>query len=170
MSVRDARTDEAGQVVALVLEAYEEFGDFVTPEFQAIFRADAADVESRAPFTDLIVAESDGTIVGAVTFYRDGSGYGEGWPRGWAALRLLAVAPSVRGHGIGRALTTECVRRAEAGGCPAIGLHTTRFMKDARRLYEGMGFQRVPELDVEYAPNFPVMGYLLRFESGSSGP
>ena len=169
VSVRDARADEAGQVVALILEAYEEFGDFVTPDFLEMFRADAANVEGRAPFTDLIVADRNRTLLGTVTFYRDGSGYSDGWPSAWAALRLLAVAPSARGLGIGRALTAECVRRAESGGCPAIGLHTTRFMEDARRLYESMGFQRLPELDFEYAPDFPVMGYLLRFESGSQG-
>lgn len=169
MSVRDARADEAGQVVALILEAYEEFADFVTPGFLEMFREDAANIEGRAPFTDLIVADRNGTLVGAVTFYRDGSGYGDGWPSGWGALRLLAVAPLARGFGIGRALTAECVRRAESGGCSAIGLHTTTFMEDARRLYEGMGFQRVPELDFEFAPDFPVMGYLLQFESGSSG-
>lgn len=169
MLVRDARADEAGQVVALVLEAYEEFRDFVTPAFREMYTADAANIEGRVPFTDLIVADHSGTLVGAVTFYRDGSGYGDGWPHGWAAIRLLAVAPSARRLGIGRALTADCIRRAEAGGCQGIGLHTTTFMKDALRLYEGMGFQRLPELDFDYAPDFPVLGFLLRFGSGSPG-
>jgi ribosomal protein S18 acetylase RimI-like enzyme len=164
VSVRDARADENGHVASVILEAYGEFADSVTPEFQEMFRADAANVEGRAPFTDLIVADRDGELVGTATLFRDGTGYGDGWPTGWAAIRLLAVAPEARGLGIGRALTAECIRRAESGGCSAIGLHTTMFMEAARRLYEGMGFLRMPELDFEYAPDFPVIGYLLRFE------
>ena len=39
--------DEAGQVVALILEAYDEFGKFVTPGFLEMFRADAADVDAH---------------------------------------------------------------------------------------------------------------------------
>jgi GNAT superfamily N-acetyltransferase len=164
VSVRNATADEASQAIALILEAYQEFGRFVSPEFAEMFQADAADVDGRAPFADLIVAERDGQLVGTVTFYRDGSGYLDGWPAGWAGVRLLAVAPSARGLGIGRALTAECVRRAEATRCSAIGLHTTAFMQDARRLYESMGFQRRPDLDVDYAPGFSIIGYLLPFE------
>lgn len=165
--VREARAEEATKTVDIVLDSYEEFGGFVTPEFQEMFRADAANVAGRTPFTDLLVADRDGALAGTVTFYRDGTGYGSGWPTGWAAIRLLAVVPSARGLGIGRALTSECVRRAEAGGCGAIGLHTTGFMKAACRLYESMGFERVPTLDFEWAPGFLVSGYLLKLGSGA---
>jgi ribosomal protein S18 acetylase RimI-like enzyme len=41
----------------------------------------------------------------------------------------------------------ECVRRARRAGADALGLHTSRSMRAAIRLYERMGFVRAPERD-----------------------
>lgn len=43
----------------------------------------------------------------------------------------------------------------------ALGLHTMDFMKAAVRMYEGMGFVRVPEVDFTPAPGVAVKGYRL---------
>src|SRR5204862_7553902 len=101
-------------------------------------------------------------IVGAVTYYPDGSGDSHaGWPGRWAVIRLLAVHPDARGRGVGRLLTEECIRRARASGAPAVGLHTTVFMSVARAMYERMGFVRMPELDFWPIPGIHVMAYRL---------
>ena len=64
-----------------------------------------------------------------------------------SGVRLLAVAPAWRGHGVGQALTHHCIDGARALGRSALVLHTTRVMEIAWRMYEQLGFRRSPELD-----------------------
>jgi ribosomal protein S18 acetylase RimI-like enzyme len=52
----------------------------------------------------------------------------------------LVVDPPARGHGLGRALTEECIRRAQRDEAPIIGLHTTPIMTVALPMYLRMGF------------------------------
>jgi ribosomal protein S18 acetylase RimI-like enzyme len=79
----------------------------------------------------------------------------------WPELRLLAIAPEERGRGIGKALVDECARRARAAGARSLGLHTSRSMAVARRMYERLGFVRVPELDFQPQGAELVEGYRL---------
>jgi ribosomal protein S18 acetylase RimI-like enzyme len=46
-----------------------------------------------------------------------------------------------RGHGLGRALTEECIRRALRDWAPIIALHTTAIMTVALPMYLRMGFR-----------------------------
>jgi len=68
---------------------------------------------------------------------------------GEAEVRMLAVDPRARGRGVGEMLMRECIERAK--GPPhlarAMVLSTQPGMKAAQRLYERMGFRRVPERD-----------------------
>ena len=52
----------------------------------------------------------------------------------------IAVAPSNRGQGIGRALLAALVERARSDGIPALSL-SVEDGNDAVRLYEGVGFR-----------------------------
>ena len=70
-------------------------------------------------------------------------------PVRWPVVRLLAVGPAARGLGVGRLLLDECLRRARADGSDAIGLHTSESMSGAMRLYDRMGFLRVPVYDFQ---------------------
>ena len=79
-------------------------------------------------------------------------------------VRLLAVAPATRGHGVGKALMQECIRRARQSGSPAITLHATNFMQMAMRLYERLGFVQAPDLDSEPAPGIIGKGYRLALD------
>jgi ribosomal protein S18 acetylase RimI-like enzyme len=160
--IRDARDDELDAAAEVMVAAYEEY---IPPDATgevAAYREDIRDVHSRRAHATLIVAAEGERIVGAVTYYPDGSREGHaGWPREWAVIRLLGVHPDARGRGVGRALTAECLRRARAGGSTAVGLHTTTFMAVARAMYERMGFVRVPALDFRPSPRLHVMAYRL---------
>ena len=159
--IRDARTEELDQVSTLIRAAYQEYTDFFPDMAWESYLQDAMDVHSRVGEAELIVAEMDGNVVGTVTFYPEGSrSAGEGWPHGWAGIRLLAVLPNSRGLGIGRALTQECLRRCRKRGIATIGLHTTESMSIARSMYERMGFVREPEFDFRPSEEV-VMGYRL---------
>ena len=102
--------------------------------------------------------------MGTVTFLPDGGGYpAPGWPPSWCAVRLLAVDPACRGLGIGRRLTAECLDRARRRGAAAVGLHTAPFMASARHIYESLGLERVPALDIETPGAPPALTYRLNF-------
>lgn len=162
ISLRDARPDELDAVSDVMVAAYEEYIPPGAPGQWLAYREEIRDVRARLADATLIVAQQDGDLVGAVTYYPDATRYGYvSWPRGWAAFRLLAVHPAARGRGIGRLLTDECIARARHAGRHAIGLHTTRLMTVARAMYERIGFVRAPEFDFQPAPELTVMAYRL---------
>jgi ribosomal protein S18 acetylase RimI-like enzyme len=153
LHIRDADPSEHAAVADLIAASYgqyeETFGSYWAP-----YLADLLDVEGRQADGELIVAELDGALVGSVTFlphYRNDAIPG-GFAGGGCGIRVLATAPAARGHGVGRALVDECVRRARGLGATSLLLHTGSFMEAAVHLYERMGFERVanegdPELD-----------------------
>jgi ribosomal protein S18 acetylase RimI-like enzyme len=147
--VRDARPEDREAVRALTLAAYAEYAAVMEAEaFRSLDAAVRAALDFDEP-ADRVVAEHAGALVGSVMLFAPASdAYGglTGRPR-WPQLRLLAVAPAARGLGAGEALVAECVRRARAAGAPAIGLHTSRSMRAAVRLYTRLGFVRDPAFD-----------------------
>ncbi len=145
--IRDARPEEAGAVEALVKEAYGEFEPLVPSEGWRRWM-DSVTETVRTPAGQLIVAESRGGLLGAVQFFPDATQSAQGhWPAGSAAIRILAVRPEARGHGLGAALTRECLSRARLLKVPTVFLYTAEFMQAARYLYEKLGFRRAPEFD-----------------------
>ena len=160
--IRDVRPEELREIPGLIFEAYKEYQGFLTPSAWDHYVRDITDVEGRLPVSELIVAEAQGKLVGAVTLFRDPSLLVEDtWPSSWAGVRLLAVHPNSRGHSICRALIDECLRRCRESGIATIGLHTVDFMEIARRMYENMGFVRVAEFDFGPADGITVMAYRL---------
>jgi len=159
IKIRDALPGEFDLIAGLLVDSYRQYQEFMPPPRWAWYIKDMMDVRSRLADSQLIVAESNGKIAGTVTLFLKGST--EHWPENWAGIRLLAVHPSFRGQGIGRALMDECVRRCKALGIKTIGLHTTDFMKVAREMYERMGFKRIPEYDFRPEPNRVVYAYRL---------
>jgi GNAT superfamily N-acetyltransferase len=157
IKLRDARPGELEHVAKLLVAAYQEYEEFMQADRWDWYRNDMINVRSRIPDSELIVAEVRNKIAGAVTLYPQGSN--NGWPAGWAGIRLLAVDPDFRGRGIGRGLMEECIRRCRERGTKTIGLHTTEIMKVARAMYEQMGFKRTPEFDFHPAPDTVVFAY-----------
>jgi predicted N-acetyltransferase YhbS len=150
--MRDARPGDRPAVAALTLAAYGEYAGKMDPEAWAGLEAAVrAALASEDAAVQRIVAERDGDIVGSVMLYPPAAdaygGYTEA--AAWPELRLLAVAPSARGVGVGKALVEECVRRARAAGAAVLGLHTSRSMEVAMGMYERMGFVRAPVHDFQ---------------------
>lgn len=160
--LRDARPEELDEVARILKRAYLQYSKSMPPDAWKSYLEDIMDVRSRLAKSELIVAELDGKLAGAVTLYADKRSSSHGlWPAGWAAIRLLAVGPAFRGHGIGRELMEECIRRCRSKGIHTIGLHTSEMMAVAMKMYERMGFQRVPEFDFHPAPGVVVKAYRL---------
>jgi GNAT superfamily N-acetyltransferase len=164
--VRVARPEDRGTIARLTLSAYREYATIM--ERDAWAALDQAIRASLADDTNVtrLVAERDGAIVGSAALYaHDSAAYGDlASATPWPEVRLVAVDPAARGRGVAHALVVECIRRARAAGAPALGLHTSRSMRAAMRLYERLGFVRDPEHDFQPPGAELVEGYLLRLD------
>jgi ribosomal protein S18 acetylase RimI-like enzyme len=125
------------------------------------YRAVLADVATRAGAGELLVAADGDAVLGAVLFVRPGSSYAEVSSDGEAEFRMLAVDPAAQGRGVGRALVTACVDRADLLGCTAVVICVRDFSLPAQRLYDRMGFVRAPELDWTPLPDVKLLGLRL---------
>lgn len=163
--LRDVRDDERGALRDLILRANAEYGAIMTASaFAALDRVLRIALSPTEPDrVERIVAERDGTLVGAVMLYPPSEDAYNGLAKvaTWPELRLLAVPPESRGLGIARMLVDECVRRAKLQGATELGLHTSASMVAAINLYERMGFARAPEYDFQPEGAELVMAYRL---------
>lgn len=160
--VRDADPEELDEVSVLIREAYIEYEHSIPSRHWKFYLENITDVRSRLGVSELIVAELDKQLVGAVTLYLETSpSLREDWPEGWAGVRVLAVPPAYRQRGIGRTLMEECIRRCRKKNIKTIGLHAGPAMAVARKMYEDMGFARAPVYDFQPGPDIVVMAYRL---------
>jgi len=165
--IRDARSSDADAIREVTLAAYHEYANQMSEIFWDAYRWNILATLAEVEGVEQLVAEDGGTVVGTTLLYpprrvtvSDELSLDNPWPE----VRLLAVAPTARGRGIGLALMQECVGRARQSGAPALSLHTTAFMVAAAHMYEQMGFVAAPQLDFEPAPGFTIKGYRLDLE------
>lgn len=150
--IREATAAEWDAIEDLVMAAYAEFRPLFPERAWDGWMENIRQV-IHAETGVLIVATEDGGIRGVVKFYPEASQSALGtWPAGAAAIRILAVHPQYRGHGLGLLLAQECLRRARALKIPVIFLYTGEFMHAARHIYEKLGFKRAPEFDRSPGP------------------
>jgi predicted N-acetyltransferase YhbS len=164
LTVRGAGPGDRDAIQAVTLAAYQEYTATIGAHWTGYRQNILAALAAAAPGTQ-IVALDDDRVVGSVLLYPAGTAIQK--PGGttvtltWPEVRLLAVAPSARGRGVGAALMTECIQRARTAAATALTLHTTDLMQAAMRLYERLGFERAQELDLEPAPGIVAKGYRL---------
>jgi len=118
----------------------------------------------RAEHSQLLVAtdtENDEHLLGTVSFVEAGSAYSEVAHEGEAEFRMLAVAREARGRGVGRLLAAECVARARTAGAQRVVICTSTEMHPAHRLYESLGFARLPDRDWHPVPHVTLLAYAL---------
>lgn len=98
----------------------------------------AFDAIQEDPRNELIVAESDGEVVGTMqlTFIPGLS------RRGGERLQIEAVrvAASMRGQGLGRMMIGWAIDRARARGCRLVQLTSDKSRTEAHRFYTSLGF------------------------------
>lgn len=159
VEIRPIRSTEAERLGQIIVEAYRLVPG--SPEAPA-YEDELRDVATRAARSTVLVAVVGGSIVGGVTYVSGPEDpYAELLGAGDAGIRMLAVDPAAQGVGIGRALVEACIDRAQGAGRVRLVLHTTPWMTRAQRLYESIGFRRVPEIDWRPLPHVQLMGYAL---------
>lgn len=160
-TIRDATEADWPAASELTRRAYSEFAFVMQP---AAWEGLSNAIESALAAggsVQRIVADAAGKIVGSVMLFPPAvQAYGDlTGTSNVPELRLLAVSLDARGKGVGRALVDECVRRARLMGATELGLHTSRSMRAAMRLYLSMGFERAPERDFFPEGSEVVEGY-----------
>lgn len=131
----------------------------------AAYEHELRDVAGRAETCEILVAvDRAGQLLGAVTYVPGpGTPWSESERQGEAGFRALAVDPAARGRGAGRALATACVERARTDDRRGVAILTRPSMTAAHRLYESLGFVRVPARDWEFEPGEWLWSYVLTF-------
>lgn len=138
--IRDFRQSDTTRVNALAIRAFEQFKD-AYQDWPAL-QAKIGDLSALANVGEVIVAEVEGQIVGAVAYVGPGAPKAAFFQPEWSIMRMLVVAPDSRGLGIGRALAEECLRRAKRDQASVFALHTSELMQIALPMYQRMGFKR----------------------------
>jgi ribosomal protein S18 acetylase RimI-like enzyme len=154
--IRPARDDELVAVGELTLDGYVHDG-FLTRDDG--YSAHLLDADQRARDAELVVAVRSGEVVGTVTFCPPDSPMREVSADGEGEFRMLAVSPTARGLGIGRALVLHCVDRCQELGLTGLAICSMSRMTAAHRLYDATGFVRDSSLDWEPEPGVLLWGF-----------
>jgi ribosomal protein S18 acetylase RimI-like enzyme len=156
--VRRAVDDELDAVGRLTVEAYHADGhvDLGNPYVEEL-----ADAASRAREAELWVAVEDGRLLGSVTFCLPGTPWAELSRPGEGEFRMLGVAPAARRRGVAEALVRRVVQRARELDLDALVMCSMSQMTTAHRLYERLGFVRLPERDWCPVPGVELQAFRL---------
>ena len=160
LEIREARPEELEEVGRLTAVAYVGDG-FLGAEDGYVRQL--VDTPRRAREAEIWVALDGEELLGSVTFCPVGSAYREIGRDDEGEFRMLAVSPAARGRGVGRALVELCLRRSRELGYAGIRMSTMDLMTSAHRVYERLGFTRVPEDDWAPEPGVNLLAYGLRF-------
>ena len=153
ITLRNFRDTDAAQVNRVALAAFDEFKSEYT-DWPAMVSA-VAKMSALAEAGEIVVAELEERIVGAVAYIPPGCPKAPCFDRSWPIIRMLVVDPACRGCGAGRALTEACMERARRDGSRVIALRTSPIMTVALPMYIRMGFRLLrdapPVFGVPYA-------------------
>ncbi|MDM7831661.1 GNAT family N-acetyltransferase [Cellulomonas edaphi] len=144
--VRLVAPHEYDAVSRLSVDAYTH--DYELPDD---YVASIADVAGRAREHEVWVAEdlADRLLLGTVATPRPGGHLSPLGRDGELDFRLLAVAPSARGRGVGELLTRHVIELARQRGAERVVMNSGPRMVAAHRLYHRLGFVRLHERETE---------------------
>lgn len=150
--IREATGRDMDGVQRVCLAAHSEYAEVLEPAAWEKLESGVSGVAKLAETGTVIVAEEPEPriIVGSVAYFSPGTSSLGIFEPGWATIRMLSVHPDYRGRGLGRLLSEQCVARARGDGAERVALHTGEQMAAARRLYAGMGFEVLREIEPRF--------------------
>jgi GNAT superfamily N-acetyltransferase len=151
--LKDYEDAEAENLNRLAVSAFEQFRHHY--EDWPAMLAGLSKTSALSTSGELIVAELESKLAGAVAYFGPDSQKAAFFDQRWPIIRMLVVDPAFRGKGIGQALSDACIARARRDGSPIIALHTSPIMSVALPMYLKMGFAKAydapPIFGVAYA-------------------
>jgi ribosomal protein S18 acetylase RimI-like enzyme len=160
-TLRPLFQSDAPEINRLAVRAFQEFSGCYSdwPAMAAAYEK----MSDLARTGEIIVAETAGSIAGAVAYIPSHRPKPRYFDPAWSAIRSLVVDPASRGQGLGRALTQACIERAIRDKSPAIALHTSAIMTVALSMYLRMGFEWHHDAPPVHGAAFAV--YVKRLDS-----
>ena len=134
--IRRAVLADAAEIASVLRESFIEFESLYTPKGFAATTPDPAQVSQRMQEGPAWIALTDDRVAGTASAVLRG--------KKGLYVRGVAVLPSLRGQGIAESLMNEVESFARQNGSGRMFLTTTPFLAAAIRLYERLGFMRVP--------------------------
>jgi ribosomal protein S18 acetylase RimI-like enzyme len=163
--IRLALPAEYDAVGELTAAAYANDGftpagsDYALTLRAAADRAAKAELWVAANATDLLGTVTN--LLGTVTFCPVGSVYREIGRDDEGEFRMLGVSAAARGLGVGTLLTQHCIQRSRDLGFTRVVMSSAQAMKTAHRIYERLGFTRLPERDWSPRPGIDLYAFTL---------
>ena len=140
-------------IKSVAIEAFAQFKEHYN-DWDSI-KSVLGNMASLKCTSDLIVAEINNEVVGAVALVHPGKDINNNIAPSWASIRMLVVSPKHRSKGIGKQLALECLEIAKSRGFKEVALFTSPIMKVALPMYLRMGFEKIKDIEpisgVEYA-------------------
>ncbi len=161
IEITTASTDEWQSVLTVTKQSYEEYAIASDKDFWNNYQQSIENTILHDDIPTRIVAKMDTKIVGAVLYcppYEKLMGK-DLVKNPFPEMRLLAVPPEFRNHGIAAKLIEFCEEKARQSGSKTMTLHTTVLMQTAKDMYERRGYERYTEIDFVPVPGFTVWGY-----------
>ena len=139
LTIRPATIDDLSEIVRMLADDFlgtqrERYEEPLPESYVDAFREIEAD-----PSNALIVAESDGTVVGTLQLTFTPSISFQGGKR--ATVESVRVDEKYRSRGLGRQMMLWAIERAKERGCVSMQLTTNLERTDAHRFYENLGFR-----------------------------
>jgi len=129
--IRKADANDADAILACLGAAFEGYRCQYTPAAFADTVLDSETIQRRLREMSVIVAISEGTIIGTI---------GSGISGEEGHLRGMAVLPAWQGTRVASALLQTAERELLRNGCTYLTLDTTEPLQRAIRFYERHGF------------------------------
>lgn len=159
--MREATPEDDAAVGELLVDAFvstyaQEMPEVVVSERR---KTELRDVASRRKNGVVLVAEEKGEVVATVSLFKPGAKESEAWSADAACLRMMAIHPKHQGKGISAELVSACFDTAKSWQLKAVELHIRRGAMGLARMYERLGFLRVPTGDKDLLPEIYLEAY-----------
>ncbi|MFF2092211.1 GNAT family N-acetyltransferase [Paenibacillus sp. NPDC058174] len=147
--IRETTASDLPEIESLLLDAYVQYAQVLPEEVWSGYREDILYNARSSEAWHKLHAVYENKVAGSVFLFGPSLSESDIEKRraGAPFVRLLAVHPSARGKGVATALLQHCARLSADQGKDYLYLNTSDMMSDAVRLYENLGFERIPEFE-----------------------
>ncbi|MGR4009379.1 GNAT family N-acetyltransferase [Leucobacter sp. 1207-22] len=144
--IRRIAPEEYETVGRLLRDANEQDYDLPDGYLAQMQRTEERDTTSAVM---VAIDQESGALLGTITLPFVGERLQSDTADDELDIRLLGVAHAARGKGVARHILNYCADIARERGLRRVVLHTGSHMPGAQRLYERLGYHRIPERDFE---------------------